>query len=74
MDNGCHNIQNFGITGICNIALIIEKDCVEQRRNHIFIDHLQVVSFLNINVNELEYLLFDSAKAADLGGLCGNIS
>lgn len=79
VDNSCHDVQDLRFTGIRDVAVIINQDCLKKGRHHACIDHFEIIRLLDIGINELQNLLFDGAKTANFGCFgsdlsCDNIS
>lgn len=73
--NDCrHDVQNLGLSSVGHVASIVYKDRLQKGRNHAIVDHLQVIRFLNVGVDEFQDFLLDGSQTADFGGLRGNVS
>lgn len=73
MNDGRHDIQNFRLTSIRHIAVVVHENRLEKGRDHAIVDHLQVIRFFDISVDKLQNFLLDCSQTADLGCLGGNI-
>ncbi len=74
MDDCGDNIQHLGVSGVGDVALIVKKDGIKQWRHHAFIDHLQIIGFLDVYIDKLEDLLLDSSETSDLWSLGCNVT
>lgn len=74
MDDGGGHTQNFSIPGIRHVALVIEQNGIKQRWYHAVIDHLQVISFLHIDVHELQDFFLDRTETTHFWRLSCNIT
>jgi len=72
-DRGGH-AQDFSISSVRDIALVVEQDRIQKRWYHAVVDHRQVICFLHIDINKLEDFFLDGSKSADSRGLCRNIT
>lgn len=68
VDDCGHDIEDLRLACVGDISVVVNENGLEQRRHHIRIDHLKVVGFFNICVDELQDLLLDGSKASDFGG------
>jgi hypothetical protein len=59
VDDRGNDVQDFSITGIWHVALVVKQDGVKQRWHHAVVDHLQVICFLDIDLDKLENLFLD---------------
>ncbi len=73
-DNCRHDIQHLRLTSVRHVAAIVCEDGFQKRRNDVGVDHLEIVSFLNICVNELQNLFLDGPQAANFRCLRGNFT
>lgn len=58
-NNSGHYIQDFCISCIGIIAVVVNQYRVQKCRNNVGIDHLQVVGFLDVDVDEFKNLLLN---------------
>lgn len=72
VNDSSHNIQDFCLSGIRDITVIVQKDSLKKWRNHVCIDHFQIISLLYVGINELQYFLFDSPESANFGSFGSN--
>lgn len=40
VDNSRHDVQNFRLSGIWNVLVVVKEDGLKQRRNHVCVHHL----------------------------------
>ena len=59
VDNSSHDVQNFSLPSVRDIPVVVKEDSLEKRRNHLSIDHLQIVGFLDVGINQLQDFLLD---------------
>jgi hypothetical protein len=74
MNNRRNNIQDLSFSSVWDVPLIVKKDSIKQRRDHAVIDHLKIVSFLNIDIHQLQYLFLDRSETSNFGSLGCNVS
>ena len=58
-DDSGHHIKDFRVSCIGDIAVVVYQYRLQERRNDVRIDHLKIVRFLNVAVDELQNLLLD---------------
>jgi hypothetical protein len=56
-----HNLQNLSISSIWYIAVVVKENGFKKSWNNVVSDHLEIISFLNIRLDKLQDLLFDSS-------------
>lgn len=61
--------KHFRLTRIRNVPLVVQEDSLEKRRHHSLVDHLLVISLLDVSSDQLQDLLLDSPETSDLGHL-----
>ncbi len=71
-DDGGHDIENFGISRVRNIAIVVDQDRIEQRWHDAIVDHVHILGFLNKGVDEFQNLLLHRTQPSNLGHLCCN--
>jgi hypothetical protein len=54
--------------------MVVNQNGLEERWDHVGIDHFKIVRLLHIGVNELKDLLLNGAKSTDFRRLGGNAS
>jgi hypothetical protein len=69
VDNRRHHVQYFGFTSVRHVVLVVDQNSLQQLGDNVVVDHLQVISLLNICVDELENLLLDRTETTDFGHL-----
>jgi hypothetical protein len=58
--NDCrHDFQNFSVSSIGDVSVVVDKDSVKESWDNICSHHLEVISFLNVSLNQLQDLLLD---------------
>lgn len=58
-----HHVQYFRFSGIWNVSPVICQDSLKQSRDEVLVDHVKIISFLNVSVDELQNFLLDGSKA-----------
>lgn len=74
VDNGSNNAQDFCVSSIGHISLIVKEDSIKQRRYHAVIDHLMIFCFLDVDIDELENFFLDGSQSSDFRSLGLNVS
>lgn len=74
MDNGCHDVQDLCLPRIGDVSAVVNQNCLQEWWDHAGIDHLQIVCFLNVRINKLQYFLLDRSKSSDFGCFGGDIA
>jgi hypothetical protein len=74
VDNRRHHVQYFGFTGVRHVVLVVDQNSLQQLGDNVVVDHLQVISLLNICVDEFENLLLDRTETADFGHLSCDVA
>jgi hypothetical protein len=74
VDNRGHHVQYFGLTSVRHIVLVVDQNSLQQLGHNVVVNHLQVISLLNICVDELENLLLDCTETTDFGHLGCNVA
>lgn len=73
--NDCgHDVQHLCFPCVGNISVIIHQNGLQERWNHVCVDHLQIISFLHIGIDQLKNLLLDGPKSSDFRGLGGDVA
>ena len=73
--NDCgHDVQHLCFPCVGNISVIIHQNGLQERWNHVCVDHLQIISFLHIGIDQLKNLLLDGTKSSDFRGLGGDVA
>ena len=60
-DNDGHDLQDLSISSIRHVAVIVNQNGLEESGNDIRANHLKIISFLDICLNELQDFLLDSS-------------
>jgi hypothetical protein len=74
MNNRRDNIQDLSFSGVWDVPLIVKKNSIKQRRDHAVVHHEKIISFLDIDINQLQYLFLDRAETSNFGSLGCNVS
>lgn len=72
VNDSSHDMQHLGLSSIGHITVVVNQNRLEERRDHVRVDHVNIVGFLHVGVDQFQDFLFDRAKATDLGGLGGD--
>lgn len=73
--NDCgHDVQHLSFPRVGNISVIVHQNSLQKRWNHVSVDHLQIISFLHIGIDQLKNLLFDGPKPSDFRSLGGDVA
>jgi hypothetical protein len=59
--DGRHDLQNLSISSIGHIPVVIDQDSIQKSRYDVGADHLKIVGFLHVGLDELENLFLDSS-------------
>lgn len=73
-NNGRHGLQHLSISGPGNVAVVVNKDRVEERGNHLDPHSLEVFGLINKGLNQLQDFLLDSSHSPDFRHLSGNFT
>jgi hypothetical protein len=60
-NNGRHDLQNFSVTSIGNVAVVVNEDGIEESWDDVGSDHLKIIGLLNICLDELQDLFLDGS-------------
>ena len=58
-DDCRHDLQNFSITSIGDVSIIVDKDGIEESWNDVCSNHFKIIGLLNICLDELQNLFLD---------------
>lgn len=72
VDDCSHDVQNLCFSCVGHIAVVVNQNGLEQRRDHAGVDHFEIVRLLHVGVNELQDLLLDGPQPSDFGGFGGD--
>jgi hypothetical protein len=73
--NDCgHDVQHLCFPRVGNISVIVYQNSLEKWWDHVCVDHLQIISFLHIGIDQFKNLLFDSPEPSDFRGLGGDVA
>ncbi len=73
-DDSRHDFQNFSVTSVGYIAVIIDKNCIEESRDDVCSNHFKIISLLNISFDQLQDLLLDCSQTSNSRHLGGNFT
>lgn len=73
-NNDRHNFENLGVSRIWHIAIIVDQYSIKQSGYNVGANHLQIISFFYVCLDELENLLLNGAKSSNFWCLGRNIS
>jgi hypothetical protein len=73
-NNDRHNFENFGVSRIWHIAIIVDQYSIKQSWYNVGANHLEIISFLYVCLDELEDFLLNGAKSSDFWCFSRNIS
>lgn len=74
LDDYRHDLKNLGISCIRDIAVVIDKNSIKQGWYHIGANHFEIVSSLDICLDELQDFLLDCSKSSNLWHLGSNLT
>lgn len=74
VNDGGHNVQNFSFPRVRDISVVVDEDSLEERRNHVGVNHFKIIRFFDICIDELQDLFFDGSKSTDFRCFGGNMS
>ena len=73
-DHGGHGPQDLGVTSTRHVTVVVNQHGIQERRHHLLPHGLEVLSLVDVGLNELENLLLDGPETTDLGHLGSNLT
>lgn len=74
LDDGSHDVQDLSLASIRDVVLVVKKNSLQQIGYKALVNHLKVIGLVDVCADQLEDLLLDGSKTADLGHLGGNVT
>lgn len=60
LSNDCrHDLQDFSITSIGDVSVVVNEDGIEESWDDVCSDHLKIIGLLNICLDQLQDLFLD---------------
>lgn len=59
--DGRHDLENFSIPSIRNVAVVVDQYGIQQRWDNVRANHLEIICLLYIGLNELQNLFLDGS-------------
>ena len=68
LGNDCrHNIQDFWISSVWDVPVVVNKDSFQKRWNDVSVDRFMVVRFLDVCIHKLQYFFLYSPETSNFG-------